>query len=473
MKNHSKASGHLSGPSIRVRPPGPKARALFKRSGDDVAVFPPIWGLPLTRAEGPWIEDVDGNVYLDFISGKSVVNIGHRHPEVVRVLQEQLDRVILGATENRFLLAKELARLTPGDFEKKVFFGSSGSDSVDGALKLAWWATNRPYILCVAGAYHGQTHGALSASSAFSRLVRGFHPAGELLKIPPPYCYRCPFKLSYPGCGVQCLDYVESTMLKSHCPPDEVAAVIVEPIFGDMGWVVPPAEYYSRLKQLCDRHGILLIADEVQTGCGRTGKWFALEHFGIEADIVCLGKPLASGLPLSALVARKELLVSPHRPRELEFHQSFTLEANALGCAAALATLRVLEREKLIENSRSLGAYLLNRLEKMKEAHPLIGDVRGKGLLCTLEIVRNTETREPAPEQAEHICRHALADGLYTMVMGAFSATCIRIAPPLNSTREIIDTGLKILEQAITRTEEDLFKGSCSRIPLSGGGRGR
>jgi len=399
---------------------------------------------------------VDGNVYLDFISGKTVANIGHRHPEIVRVLKEQIDRAILGATENRFSLEEKLCELTPGNYQKKVLFGTSGSDCVDGALKLAWWATNRPYILCVAGAYHGQTHGALSASSAFSRLVRGFRPAGELLKIPPPYCYRCPFRLEYPACGVQCLDYVESTMFTSYCPPDEVAAVIVEPIFGDMGWVVPPPEYFTGLKRICDRYGIILIADEVQTGFGRTGKWFALEHFGIEPDITCLGKPLASGIPLSALVLRKDLLVSPQRPQFASFHQSFTLEANALGCAAALATIRVLEQEKLLDNCRNLGTYLMQRLERMKEIHPLIGDVRGKGLLCTLEIVRNRETREPAAAAAQRICALSLENGLYTMVMGAFSAACIRIAPPLNSTRDIIDTGLVVLEQAITKTEQEL-----------------
>jgi len=455
MKSDSKPSNYLSGPRIRVKPPGPKTRALFRKSGDDPALFPPIWGIPVTKAEGPWIEDVDGNVYLDFISGKTVTNIGHRHPEIVRVLKEQIDRVILGATENRFSLEEKLTLITPGKYRKKVFFGTSGSDCVDGALKLAWWTTNRPYILCIAGAYHGQTHGALSASSAFSHLVRGFHPAGGLLKIPPPYCYRCPFRLEYPDCGVQCLDYVESTMFTSHCPPDEVAAVIVEPIFGDMGWVVPPPEYFTGLRRICDRYGILLIADEVQTGFGRTGKWFALEHFGIEPDITCLGKPLASGIPLSALVVRKDLLSSHQRSPHTSFHQSFTLEANALGCAAALATIRVLEQEKLLDNCRSLGGYLMQRLERMKEIHPLIGDVRGKGLLCTLEIVQNRETREPAAAAAQRICMCALENGLYTMVMGAFSAACIRIAPPLNSTREIIDTGLDILEQAITQTEQE------------------
>ena len=456
MKSGSKPSNSLSGPRIRVKPPGPRTRALLNKSGDDLARFPPIWGIPVIRAEGPWIEDVDGNVYLDFISGKTVANIGHRHPEIVRVLKEQIDRAILGATENRFSLEEKLCELTPGNYQKKVLFGTSGSDCVDGALKLAWWATNRPYILCVAGAYHGQTHGALSASSAFSRLVRGFRPAGELLKIPPPYCYRCPFRLEYPACGVQCLDYVESTMFTSYCPPDEVAAVIVEPIFGDMGWVVPPPEYFTGLKRICDRYGIILIADEVQTGFGRTGKWFALEHFGIEPDITCLGKPLASGIPLSALVLRKDLLVSPQRPQFASFHQSFTLEANALGCAAALATIRVLEQEKLLDNCRNLGTYLMQRLERMKEIHPLIGDVRGKGLLCTLEIVRNRETREPAAAAAQRICALSLENGLYTMVMGAFSAACIRIAPPLNSTRDIIDTGLVVLEQAITKTEQEL-----------------
>ena len=276
------------------------------------------------------------------------------------------------------------------------------------------------------------------------------------MKISPPYCYRCLFRLEYPDCGVQCLDYVESTMFTSHCPPDEVAAVIVEPIFGDMGWVVPPPEYFTGLRRICDRYGILLIADEVQTGFGRTGKWFALEHFGIEPDITCLGKPLASGIPLSALVVRKDLLSSHQRSKHTSFHQSFTLEANALGCAAALATIRVLEQEKLLDNCRSLGGYLMQRLERMKEIHPLIGDVRGKGLLCTLEIVQNRETREPATAAAQRICVCALENGLYTMVMGAFSAACIRIAPPLNSTREIIDTGLGILEQAITQTEQEL-----------------
>jgi 4-aminobutyrate aminotransferase-like enzyme len=240
-------------------------------------------------------------------------------------------------------------------------------------------------------------------------------------------------------------------MFASYCPPEDAAAVIVEPIFGDMGWVIPPDEYFKELKKLCEKHGILLIADEVQTGFGRTGKWFAVNHLGIEPEIICLGKPIASGVPLSAMVARADLANPEHHPDR--FRQSFTLEANALGCASALATIRLIESENLLENCSRLGVYLLERLQRMAEAHEIIGDVRGRGLLCTLEIVLDRRTKEPAPEKTAKICRRALNRGLYTMFMGAFNATSIRVCPPLTSTRRILDVGLDILEEAIAEVE--------------------
>lgn len=441
-------------PYIVVKPPGPKTRKLLKRTGDPVDPFPPIWGIPTVNQDGPWIEDVDGNIFLDFVSGKCVVNLGHRHPEVVAALKSQIEHVILGATENRFELAEKLTQLTPGNFEKRVFFGSSGSDSVDGALKLARWTSKRPHILCVAGAYHGQTYGALSVSSTWSWIVRGFHPLSGIFRMPAPYCYRCPFKLDHPNCDLQCLRYVEKSMFTTYCPPDEVAAVITEPVFGDMGWVVPPDEYFIELKKICDSHGILFIADEVQTGFGRTGKWFAMDHLGIEPDIMCFGKPIASGVPLSAMVAHADLPVPPDRKEQ--FHQSFTIEANALGCAAALATIRVIEQENFLENCSKLSSYLMERLEALKKSHKIIGDVRGRGFLCALEIVKDRNTKEPAPREARKICKYALQNGLYTMFMGAFLATSIRVSPPLNSTRKIIDLGLDILEKAIRQTELEM-----------------
>ena len=441
----------MSEPRVLIKPPGPKTRELFEKTGDALEPFPPVWGFPVIRQEGPWIQDVDGNVYLDFVSGKCVANVGHRHPEIVKALKAQADEVILGCTTHRFDLAAKLVQLAPGEFAKRVFFGTSGSDAVDGAIKLARWATRRPNIISVAGAYHGQTYGALSASSTWNWMVRGFHPLPGFFRIPPPYCYRCPMKLEYPRCGMQCLRYLEECMFASYCPPEDTAAVIVEPIFGDMGWVIPPDEYFIQLKKLCEKHGILFIADEVQTGFGRTGKWLAMNHLGIEPDIICLGKPIASGVPLSAMVARADLANPKHRPDR--FSQSFTLEANALGCASALATIRVIESENLLENCSKLGVYLLARLKRMAEAHTTIGDVRGRGLLCTLEIVRDRKTKEPTPEKASKICRRALENGLYTMFMGAFNATSIRISPPLTSTRRILDIGLGILDETIAKVE--------------------
>jgi 4-aminobutyrate aminotransferase len=441
----------ITEPRVILKPPGPKTKELFQKTGDALDPFPPVWGFPIIRQEGPWIQDADGNVYLDFVSGKCVANIGHRHPEIVKALKAQVDEVILGCTAQRFELAAKLIQLTPGHFAKKVFFGSSGSDAIDGAIKLARWATRRPNIISVAGAYHGQTYGALSASSTWSWMVRGFHPLAGFFRIPAPYCYRCPLKLEYPSCGMQCLRYLEESMFASYCPPEDAAALIIEPVFGDMGWVIPPDGYFIELKKLCEKHGILFIADEVQTGFGRTGKWFAVNYLGIEPDIICLGKPIASGVPLSAVVARAEL-ASPE-DRADSFRQSFTLEANAMGCASSLATIRVIEDEKLLENCSQLGVYLLERLQKMKDAHKIIGDVRGRGLLCTIEIVRDRKTKEPASEEASKICRKALDRGLYTMFMGAFNATSIRISPPLNSTRRILEIGLDILDEAIAEVE--------------------
>ncbi len=443
-----------SQPFIGVKPPGPKTRALLRSTGDPLDPFPPIWGIPARNQEGPWIEDVDGNVYLDFVSGKCVANLGHRHPAVLSAVKKQIDHVILGATENRFVLAEKLTSLTPGRFPKKVFFGSSGSDSIDGALKLARWATGKPNILCISGAYHGQTYGALSVSSTWNWMVRGFHPLSGVFHLPPPYCYRCPFKLSHPSCGLQCLRYLTETMFTTFCPPEDIAAVIIEPVFGDMGWVIPPDEYFLELKKLSETHGFLFIADEVQTGFGRTGKWLAMNHLGLAPDIVCLGKPIASGFPLSAMVARADLTTA----RGLDFQQSYTLEANAPACAAALATIRVIEEEHLLQNCTELGKQLLEKLRALQKNHPAIGDVRGRGLLATVEIIKNAKTREPGIQAAKTICRLALENGLYTMFMGAFETASIRIAPPLNSTPEIIDLGVEILDRAISQAEKILFR---------------
>ena len=444
----------MSKPLRRCREVVERDRAVLSQACR-MAYYP----LVVSRAEGSRIWDLDGNEYLDFLSGAAVNNVGHCHPEVVKAIGDQAKRLIhntLGYSyyELPVTLAERLVRLTPGRFPKRVAFSLSGSDANDGAMKLARIATGRPKILSFLGSYHGTTYGALTLSGVGLNMKRRFGPlVPEVYHVPYADCYRCYFGLEYPSCGLRCVEYIR-TLFEMLIPPEEVAALIAEPIQGDAGVVIPPREFWPEVKRLCEEHGILLMDEEVQTGFARTGKTFAIEHWGIEPDAVISAKPIASGLPMGVIVSRKELMESWSTPAHL-----FTSQANPVVCAAALATLDIIERENLAERARRLGEATMKRFREMKERFDLIGDVRGRGLLIGVDLVRDRETREPARKEAMKVAWRAWERGLVMISFGRYG-NVLRIAPPLTIGEDELEAALGIVEASI----EDVVAG---RVPDS------
>jgi len=411
----------------------------------------PYYPFVMKRGKGAIVEDIDGNRYIDFLSSAAALNTGHAHPRVVRAIKEQVNNFTNYTTaymynKNQVELAQELVQITPGNRTKKVSFGLSGSDANDGAIKLARIFTKRQKIIAFLRSYHGSTYGAISLSAISLNMRRNIGPfLPEIYHVPYPDCYRCPFKLVPSNCNLSCLDYIK-TVLDTLIPAEEIAAVIIEPIQGDAGIIVPPKNYLSNLKNLCGDNGILFIAEEVQTGFGRTGKWFAVEHWGIEPDVILLGKAIASGMPLSAIVAKKEIMDSWKAPAHL-----FTMGGNAVSCAAALATISVIKEEKLVEKSKEIGDYIKARFNELKKEHELIGDVRGKGLLIGVDLVSDRETKQRAEKEAAKICWRCWEKGL---ILTFFSKSVLRIAPPLVITKKEVDIALDIIEESIKDVEE-------------------
>ena len=412
-----------------------------------IAYYP----LAVAKAEGAKVWDVDGNEYIDFLCGAAVTNIGHRHPRVVSAIKEQCDKFIHNTLAYSYYelaveLAKKLGEITPGSFPKKVAYGLSGSDANDGAIKLARSYTGRTKIIAYLMSYHGTTYGAISLSGITLRMRRRLGPfLPEIYHVPYPDCYRCLFKLSYPECGLHCLDYIE-TLMETIIPPEETAAVFIEPIQGDGGVIVPPDEYLPRLQKLCRDHGILFVDEEVQTGFCRTGRWFAANHWNLEPDIMIIAKAFASGMPISALIAKDEIMDSWEAPAHL-----FTAEANPLSCAAALATIGVMEEERIAERAERMGEYAMKRFREMMDEHELIGDVRGKGLLIGVDLVKDRRTKEPAREETLKVDWRCWEKGL---ILIHFGKSVLRIAPPLTISQEELDKGLNIIEEAITDVEK-------------------
>jgi len=412
-----------------------------------IAYYP----LAVAKAEGAKVWDVDGNEYIDFLCGAAVTNIGHRHPRVVSAIKEQCDKFIHNTLAYSYYelaveLAKKLGEITPGSFPKKVAYGLSGSDANDGAIKLARSYTGRTKIIAYLMSYHGTTYGAISLSGITLRMRRRLGPfLPEIYHVPYPDCYRCLFKLSYPECGLHCLDYIE-TLMETIIPPEETAAVFIEPIQGDGGVIVPPDEYLPRLQKLCRDHGILFVDEEVQTGFCRTGRWFAANHWNLEPDIMIIAKAFASGMPISALIAKDEIMDSWEAPAHL-----FTAEANPLSCAAALATIGVMEEERIAERAERMGEYAMKRFREMMDEHELIGDVRGKGLLIGVDLVKDRRTKEPAREETLKVDWRCWEKGL---ILIHFGKSVLRIAPPLTISQEELDRGLNIIEEAITDVEK-------------------
>ena len=409
--------------------------------------------LVVSKAEGTRIYDVDGNEYLDFLSGAAVTNIGHCHPEVVKAIEEQAHRFIhntLGYSyyELPVILAEKLTRLTPGDFSKRVSFSLSGSDANDGALKLARAATGRSKILSFLGSYHGTTYGAITLSGVGLNMKRGLGPlVPDVYHVPYADCYRCYFGLEHPSCSLRCVEYIK-TLFEMLIPPDETAAFILEPIQGDAGIVIPPREFWPEIKGLCEEHGILFMDEEVQTGFARTGKMFAIEHWGVEPDAVISAKPIAAGLPMGVIVSRSELMERWAVPAHL-----FTTQANPVVCAAAVATLGVIERENLVDRARRMGEVAMKRFTEMKDRFDIIGDVRGRGLLIGVDLVKDRETKEPARKEAMKVAYRAWEKGLVMISFGRYG-NVLRVAPPLTIGEDELEAALGIVEESIEDVSE-------------------
>jgi 4-aminobutyrate aminotransferase len=433
-------------PHITGAMPGPRAAEIIAR---DCQVVSPSYtrGYPLVAKQGSGaiIEDVDGNRFLDFNAGIAVVATGHCHPDVVRAIQQQAARLIhMSGTdfyyEELTALAEALARIAPGDVARRVSFGNSGAEAMEGAIKLARYATRRDKIIAFYGSFHGRTMGALSLTSRKAVQRAGFGPfVPGVVHAPYPYCYRCPYGQAPDQCAVECVKHIEDVLLKTVSPADETAAIVVEPVQGEGGYVVPPKKFFDELARVCKANGILLVFDEVQSGMGRTGRMFAAEHFGAVPDIFALAKGIASGMPLGATVARADLMTWPPGA-----HAS-TFGGNPVACAAALTTIALLERE-LVENAARMGAYMMERMRQWPSRFPNVGDVRGLGLMLGVELVKDQRTKEKAHDLRDRVVDLAFEQGL--LILGAGDNT-IRLCPPLVITRDQCDFALDTLERCL------------------------
>ena len=433
-------------PQILTPLPGPRARAVVER--DRRALSPSYtrsYPLVAQRGEGAIVEDVDGNRFLDFTAGIAVVATGHCHPQVVEAIQRQAARLIhMSGTdfyyENMVELAERLAALAPGGVPRRVFFGNSGAEAVEAAIKLARYHTGRDKFVAFLGAFHGRTLGALSLTASKSVQRRGFGPlVPGVHHVPYPYCYRCPYGQAPDTCAVECVQAIQR-LFRTVLPANEVAAVVVEPVQGEGGYVVPPQKFFDELQRLAQAYGILLILDEVQSGMGRTGKLWAAEHFGVTPDIFTVAKGIASGLPLGATVARAELMNWPPGA-----HAS-TFGGNPVSVAAALVTLELLEKE-LVNNAARLGAYLRDRMRDWPERFAWVGDVRGLGLMIGIELVEDRQTKQKAPELRDRLVESAFQRGL--LVLGAGENT-VRLSPPLTITRDQANFAVHTLEDCLS-----------------------
>lgn len=438
-------------PEIRTELPGPNAQKII--ANDERFTSPSYtrdYPLVARNANGAVIEDVDGNRFLDFTSGIAVCATGHCHPRVVEAIHRQSSQLIhMSGTdffyEPQSRLAEKLANLAPGDSAKRVFFTNSGAESVEAAFKLARYHTGRKRVIAFYGAFHGRTMGALSLTASKTVQQRGFGPlVPGVTHVNFPDPYRCLPGESPEENALRCLDEIEDKLFRRNVPADEVAAIFVEPIQGEGGYVVPPPIFHRRLKSLAEKHGILYVADEIQAGMGRTGKMFAIEHWNVEPDIICLAKGLASGMPLGAIVARADVMNWPPGS-----HAS-TFGGNPISCAAALETIALLE-EELIDNAAEMGAYLMPLLEEMASARELVGDVRGKGLMVGVELVKDRQTKERAAAERNEVVQACFRRGL--LVLGCGENT-IRLAPPLTINREEIETAVRILGEAIDEVSQ-------------------
>jgi 4-aminobutyrate aminotransferase len=434
------------GPFIKIKPPGPKAKEYLERDSKYISPsYTRVYPLVAERGEGCWIYDVDGNKYLDLNAGVAVCALGHSHPEILKVIEEQSKKLIHYSGTDFYYppeidLAEKLAEISPGAKNRKVFFSNSGAEAIECAIKLVKYHTNRPYLISFYSSFHGRTMGALSLTASKEIQRKGFYSLiPGIYHVYYPYCYRCVFNLSYPDCNFYCVEIIEETLFRKVLPPEEVAAIFFEPIQGEGGYVVPPPNYFKKLKELADKYGILLVDDEVQTGMGRTGKFFGIEHWGIIPDILTVAKGIAGGLPLGACIAKSGIM--SWKPGS---HAS-TFGGNPVACKVSLKIIEILENG-LLENVRKAGEYLLNLLKEIEKRYEIIGDVRGKGLMIGVEIVKDKKSKERDKERRDKIVYKCFEKGVLLLPAGE---NCIRFCPPLIISKEEIDIGIEIFEGVI------------------------
>lgn len=434
---------------LRTTIPGPRSEQLMQRL---TAAVPrgayQVTPVFVARAEGAVIEDVDGNQLLDFAGGIGCLNVGHRAARVVAAVRTQLDRFLhtcfhVTPYEGYVTLAERLNALVPGDFPKKTLLVNSGAEAVENAVKIARCYTGRPAVICFEDAFHGRTLLAMSLTSKTHPYKAGFGPfASDVHRIPYAYCYRCAYSLRYPACDVFCAHHLEDAF-KRVVAAESVAAVVVEPVLGEGGFVAPPQEFLPVVQETCRRHGILLVADEIQTGFGRTGAFFACERYGIAPDILVTAKSLGGGLPLASVTGRAEIMDAPGVGG-----LGGTFGGNPLACAAALAVLDTFEQEQLVARAEHLGQRFVARARSWQRRWPIIGDVRGLGAMQAVELVRSPESREPAEEETKQIVRHCYKHGLIVLSAGTYG-NVIRLLVPLIVTEDHFEEGLDILEAAL------------------------
>ncbi len=439
---------------LRTPIPGPRSQALMKRRNDSVAVgvfhATPIF---VAKSEGATIEDADGNQFIDFAGGIGCLNTGHRAPAVIDALRKQLDLFLHTSInvlpyESYVAVCEKLNALVPIKGAKKTVLLNTGAEAVENAIKIARFYTKRPAIICFEDAFHGRTYMAMAATSKTHPYKAGFEPfPGDVYRIPYAYCYRCSYSLKYPSCEVHCARHLEDTF-KRVVAAESVAAIVVEPILGEGGFVTPPPEFYPKLGEICRKYGILLIADEVQTGFGRTGAMFASERLGLDPDLVTMAKSLTGGLPMGAVTGRAEIMDAPGVGQ-----LGGTFGGNPMACEAALAVLETLDKDNLCERANLLGERFRRRAAKWQAQWELVGEVRGLGAMQALELVRSKSSRQPADKETKAVSQYCYEHGLITITAGSYS-NVIRLLMPLVITDGQMDEAMDVLEAALAQVAE-------------------
>jgi len=443
----------VKAPNLVTPVPGPKSKELLQQRNEYV---PPgvylVQPVTIVKSKGALVEDIDGNTLIDFTSGIGVTSLGHCQEEIVATISGQAKKLIHScihvANYKPYIdLAKKLCEITPGNHKKRALMLNSGSEAVENAIKIVRQSTGRPNIISFENSFHGRTYMAMTLTGKWDPYKVGLGPFVPGVYFTPfPYAYRCPWGTKdKEECGKAAIHHLEKHVFKTQVDPSTVGAVITETIQGEGGFIDPPKNFYPMLRELCDDHGIKLIVDEVQTGFGRTGKMFAIEHYGVVPDVMTMAKAIASGLPLSAVVASEELTANIY-PGSL----GGTYGGNPIACATALKVIEIMEREKIPQRAARLGERLRARLLEWQESHPQIGDVRGLGPMLAMEFVKDPETKEPDPETSSAIMKEALTHGLLTLKAGLYN-NAIRLHPPLTIEDDILEKGLEILEAAIAK----------------------